>query len=282
MKVLETLPPILRITKYTLADEVRHRSFVIMFFICAGFVFLIRGCYKGSYIVNGQQLDAAAIAWYISKASFHVIAVGVMLIAALLSMRIFRRDRDEGMQSCILAKPIARWQYVTGKILGLWMLSMLFMFALHFIIFLIAFMNTKAVVPEYLTASLLCSINLLFVVLAALLLSLLLPEVIVFLCILGVGITSFVADGIYTLSQSQMVQAAIQHSGAQPPSGLTWWKVAYYLWPKLSGVQQWTTSLISSETFHGFGPVHPLVNVLLYCLILGSLLFLRFRREDVV
>ena len=94
-----------------------------MFVICAIFVFLIRGCYQGNYMVNGQALDAGTIVGAVSKVTFHVIAVGVMLLAALLSMRVFRRDRDEGMQSCILSKPITRWQYVMGKILGLWALS---------------------------------------------------------------------------------------------------------------------------------------------------------------
>jgi ABC-type transport system involved in multi-copper enzyme maturation permease subunit len=282
MKISATLSPILKITKYTLADEVRHKSFAVMFLICAGFVLLIRSCYTGSFIVNGQQLDAAAIALYVSKASFHVIAVGAALIAALLSMRILRRDRDEGMQSCVLAKPIARWQYVAGKVLGVWALSALFMFALHFMIFVIAFLSTGAVIPEYLTASLLCSLTVLFVVLAALLLSLLLPEAMVFLCILGVGTISFFGDGIYAVSQSQAAQAMMQHSGGAAPSGLTWWKVVYFVWPKLFALQQWAASFIGDVAFHGFGPVPPLVNVLVYCVILGVLLYLRFEAEDIV
>jgi ABC-type transport system involved in multi-copper enzyme maturation permease subunit len=281
MKARKALLPILRIAKYTLADEVRHKSFIIMFVICAIFVFLIRGCYKGDYMVNGQRLDAVAIAWYVSKATFHVIAVGVMLIAALLSMRVFSRDRDEGTQCCILSKPITRWHYVTGKILGLWTLSVLFMFVLHCIIFLITVMKMKAVIPEYLTASLLCSVNLLFVVLAVFLLSLLLPEVVGLLCVLGLGVASFVADGIYSMSQSQMVQAMMHQSGTHQQSVLTWWKVVYYFWPKLYGLQQWASSLIGSEAFRGSGPVHPLINVLLYCLVLGAFLFLRFKGEDI-
>jgi hypothetical protein len=55
-------------------------------------------------------------------------------------------------------------QYVMGKIIGLWVLSVLFMFILHSIVFLITSINLKVVVPEYLIASLLCSLNLLFVI----------------------------------------------------------------------------------------------------------------------
>ena len=282
METSKTLSPIFRITKYTLVDEMRHKSFVIMFVICAICVFLLRGCYGGNYMVNGQNLDAETVVRALSKATFHVIAAGVMVIAALLSMQLFRRDRNEGMQACVLSKPIARWQYVLGKIIGLWAVSVLFMFILHGIVFLITSVNLKVFMPEYLVASLLCSINLLFVIIAVLLLSLLMPDIVAFLCVLGVGIVGFVADGIAAVSQSPMAQAVMQQPGASPQSDVTWWKVVYYVWPKLSGVQQSATSLLESTSFHGFGPIYPLFNVLLYCLILGALLFKRFRNEDIV
>ncbi len=213
MKMPKALSPIIRIAKYTLTDEVRQKSFIVMFVICAIFVFLIRGCYQGNYMVNGQALDAGTVIRVVSKVTFHIIAAGVMLLAALLSMRVFRRDRDDGMQSCILSKPITRWQYVAGKILGLWVLSIIFMFILHGIVFIIASINLKVVMPEYLIASLLCSFNLLFVVVAVLLLSLLMPDIVAFLCVMGIGIVGFVADGIFAISHSQMAQAMMQQPG---------------------------------------------------------------------
>ena len=282
METSKALPPMTRIAKYTLIDEVKQRSFVVMFVICAICVFLVRGCYHGNYMVNGQALDTGTIVRTLSKAIFHVISSGVMVIAALLSMRIFRRDRDEGTQSCVLSKPIERWQYVMGKLLGLWVLSALFMFILHSIVFLITSINLKVFIPGYLAASLLCTINLLFVVIAVLLLSLLMPDIVAFLCVLGIGIVGFVADGIAAASHSQIVQAIVQQPAGQPQSDLTWWKVVYVLWPKLLGVQQLAASLIESDASHGFGPIYPLINILAYCLILGLLLFKRFRAEDIV
>jgi ABC-type transport system involved in multi-copper enzyme maturation permease subunit len=133
--------------------------------------------------------------------------------------------------------------------------------------------------PGYL-ASLLCSFNLLFVVVAVLLLSLLMPDIVAFLCVLGIGIVSFVADGIFAISHSQMAQAMIQQPGS--PSDWTWWRVVYYLWPKLSGTQHFASSFIGSEGFHGFGSIYPLINILIYGLILGALLFWRFRNEDII
>ena len=74
MKTSKALPPIIRMAKYTIIDEVRQKSFVIMFAICAIFILLIRGCYQGNYIVNGQALDAGSVIRVVSKATFHVIA----------------------------------------------------------------------------------------------------------------------------------------------------------------------------------------------------------------
>ncbi len=156
------------------------------------------------------------------------------------------------------------------------------MFILHGIVFLITSINLKVFMPEFLVASLLCSLNLLFVVIAMLLLSLLMPDIVAFLCVLGVGIVGFLADGIVAASHSQMAQVMMRQSGAHPQSDLAWWKVVYFLWPKLLGVQQSASSLIENEPFHGFGPIYPLINVLLYCLILGALLFQRFRNEDII
>lgn len=271
---------IIRIAKYTVVDQVRQKSFIMMFVICALSILLIRSCSQGSFMVNGQALDADAIIHVVSKVIFHIIAAGAMLLAALLSMRIFKRDRDEGMQFCILSKPVTRWQYVAGKILGLWVLSVIFMLILHSIVFIIVSINLKVVMPEYLIASLLCSFNLLFVVVAVLLFSLLMSDIIAFLCVMGIGVISFVADGIFAMSQSQMGQAMMQQSDSA--SDLSGWKVIYYLWPKLSGIQQIASSLIGREGFHGFLSIYPVINVLTYALILGALLFWRFRNEEII
>ncbi len=274
------LPPIIRIAKYTLTDEVRQKSFIILFVICALAILLVRGCYSGNFMVNGQALDADAVIRFVSKAIFHMIAAGAMLLAALLSMRVFKRDRDEGMQSCILSKPVTRAQYVAGKVFGLWVLSIIFMFILHGIVCIITSVNMKVIMLEFLMASLLCSFNLLFVVVAVLLFSLLMSDIIAFLCVMGIGIISFVADGIFAISHSQIGQAMMQQPEAS--SDLTGWKVAYYAWPKLSGIQQFASSLIGGEGFQGFLSIYPLINILVYILIIGAILFWRFGNEDII
>ncbi len=280
MKMPNARSPIMRIAQYTLLDEVRQKSFIIMFGICALAILLVRSCSQGNFMVNGQALDDDTVVRLASKSIFHIIALGAMLLTALLSMRVLKRDREQGMQSCILSKPIARWQYVAGKIMGLWALASIFMFILHGIIFIIASINLQVVLPEYLLASLICCINLLFVVVAVLLFSLLMSDIIAFLSVLGIGIVSFMADGIFAMSQSPMGQAMMQQSGSS--SDFSGWKVFYYLWPKISGVQQFASALIGGEGFQGFISIYPFINILIYVLILGTLLFRLFRKEDIV
>ncbi|HUN56366.1 MAG TPA: ABC transporter permease subunit [Smithella sp.] len=275
------LVPVIRIAKYTIADEVRQRSFIVMSVICAVFIFLVRGCYHGEYMVNGRELDGGQMVIMVSKITFHVIAAGVMFLAALLSMRLFGRERNDGTQSCILSKPITRWQYVGGKVLGLWVLLTVFMFVLHGIVFAITSINLRVVMPEYLMASLLCSFNLLFIVVTVLLLSLMMPDVAAFLCIMGIGFMGSVADGIHAVSHHPMMeQIMMQQQGAQPE--ISFWQVVYYLWPKLAGAQHYAASLIGSEGISEPGAVYPLINIITYCLILGALLFWRFGKEDIV
>jgi hypothetical protein len=95
----------------------------------------------------------------------------------------------------------------------------------------------------------------------------------------GIGLASLAANSIYSLSQSQMGQAMMQQSADHASSGFTGWKAVYYLWPNLFGTQQSAATLIGND---GGVPVYPLMNVLFYCLILGVLLFLRFRNEEIV
>lgn len=274
----KTLSPVIKIAKYTIADEVRQKSFIVMFVICALFIFLARSCYQGDYNVNGQEVEAGKVIIMVAKIIFHIIAAGVMFLAGLLAMRIFRRDRDDGTQSCVLSKPITRPQYVAGKIIGLWLLLIVFMFVLHGIVFVITSIKLNIVLSEYLIASLICALNLLFIVVAVLLLSLLMPDIAAFLCVFVIGIVGWVSDGIFAVGHSAMGQAMMPH---QNQSDMTLWQIIYYLWPKISGVQSFASSLISAEEFTPFASVYPLINIICYCTVLGALLFWRFRKEDV-
>jgi ABC-type transport system involved in multi-copper enzyme maturation permease subunit len=264
----------LHILKYTAIDILHQKSFFIMLAISIGFVMLLRGCYKGNYMVNGQAVDGLTIAWHASIIAFHIVSAGVLLIAAILSMNLFSRDRDDGTLQYVISKPVHRYAYVFGRAGGVWIVASAFMFVLHLTIFIITLMNAGGTMPGYLTASCICSANVLFMVLLVCLLSLYMPDfAAAFTAILVVGI-SYVSDGIFQVMQSALVQSATGQSAA----GVSAWRMA---WPKVSSLQYFAASLVDKSQFHSIGPVHPVVNILVFICITAVLLAAMFQKKEV-
>ena len=263
----------LTIVKFTVADILHQKSFFILLAICIGFVLLLRGCYKGNYVVNGQTMSGVTIAWHASIIAFHVVSAGILLIAAVLSMGVLRRDREDGTVAYMLSKPIDRSAYVLGRAAGLWIVSFLFMFVLHLTIFIITWVMAGGTMPGYLTASLVCSVNVLFMVLCICLCSLVLPDFIAGLAGIGVAGISYISDSLFNAMHSSIVQSAV--GGVQVTT--TGWRIA---WPKIASLQYYAGSLIDSSQFHMMGPVHPLLVMALYCCATAAGLALVFRSRD--
>ena len=167
---------LLKISLVTIKDQMRQKSFYLLLAIAVLFVLLIRSCYRGDYTVNGQAVDSVTLAWHASLFIFHFIAAAMFLMTSMLAMSVFSRDSDDGSMAMFLSRSVARWQYVLGRISGIWILSTAFMFILHLTIFLIVLFNTGGMVSGYLTASLLCSLNLLFAIVLTCLLAFYLPN----------------------------------------------------------------------------------------------------------
>jgi hypothetical protein len=106
------------------------------------------------------------------------------------------------------------------------------------------------------------------------------PDIAAFLSVMAIGIIGLVSNGIHAVNNSPMAQAMIQQQG--PPSESAFWKVIYYLWPKLSEAQNFASSLIGGEGLGETASLYPLINVIAFCLLLGALLFQRFANEDVI
>jgi ABC-type transport system involved in multi-copper enzyme maturation permease subunit len=277
---MNTLKILLHIIGHTVFDQVRQKSFMVIFIICGFIVLGIKNCYQGDYTINSQHVEGAMVALGVSKAMSGVVATVAMIIAALFSMRILKRERDDGTQSTILSKPVSRHEYVLGKMTGLWIVTFLFMFVLHAVIFTIGFVKTGEAMPGFLLASLLCSIDILFVVSFVMLLSLYLPDFACFIIVSAIGVFGYIGDGIYSVSQSKMVQEVFTGNASQLPD-ISVWKIVYFALPKLSTVQFFASSFISNEPFDYAGPIHPMINIVLYCIVsIGLLLFL-FRKQDV-
>ena len=265
----------LLITLHTVQDQLKRRSFHVLLAVGVFFVLILRGCYDANYTVNGQPLSGIEIAWHASLFAFQLIAGGMLLLSVLITTQVFPADHADGSMVFYLTRPVSRNQYVMGRLLGLWLLVVAFMFVLHATVFLIAWQKTGAVIPGFLWASLLCCLNLLFVVILTSLLSFLMPGfpgAAVTMLIIVVG---FISDGGQRLLDSGMGRNVLHDVALRHAA---WWRLLY---PKLYMVQHCAVTVISGDEFYRFGPVHPLVNVLLYCAVLTAMLLLVFQRKEI-
>jgi ABC-type transport system involved in multi-copper enzyme maturation permease subunit len=263
----------LQILKFTVADILHQKSFFILLAMSIGFVLLLRGCYKGSYVVNGHAVDNVAVAWHASIIAFHIVSAGVLLIATVLSMGLLRRDREDGTIEYMLCGPVQRPAYILGRVAGLWIVSFGFMFVLHLTIFILTLVMAGGTMPGYLSASLVCSVNVLFMVLLVCLLSLFLPDFAAALAAIGVAGISYISDSLYSAMQNAIVQSVVGNA----TTTVSGWRVA---WPKIASLQYYGGSLIDSSRFHVMGPFHPGLVMVLYCCVAGAGLVVAFRTRE--
>lgn len=256
-------------------DQMRHKSVYVLLGLSILFVLMIRGCYDGGYTVNGKMVDNLTVAWHVSKIVFHLIAAGMFLMVAMLSMKIFSRDHKDGSVVLFLSRSVSRWQYVLGRVAGTWALCLIFMFILHLTIFLTVWAKTGTTISGYLTASLVCSINLLFVIECVCFLSLFMPDFISALFTLGILFVGFISDGGYQILNSDIVRTAV-------PSSTNWgpalWRVLY---PKVFMVQSYADTIISKSEFHNMGPLHPILNLAFFILLIMALMLVCFNRKEI-
>ncbi len=264
-----------KIVFYTIMDLMRQKSFYVLLGISVMFVLLIRGCYKADYSINGQAVDNVTLAWHASIVVFHLIVYGMFFMAAMLSMSIFSRDREDGSMVLFLSRSVARWQYVLGRLCGTWVLCAGFMLILHFTIFFIAWLKTGGVISGYFIASLICSISLLWVIVFVSLLSLFMPDFMAAITALGIVGIGFISDSIFLAMQNKMVQSALSGEIKADPA---LWRICF---PKISLLQHYAVSHITNNEFHVMGPLHPLTNLLLYISLFVVLLVVSFNRNEI-
>jgi ABC-type transport system involved in multi-copper enzyme maturation permease subunit len=260
---------------YTMRHQMRLLSFYVLLGLSILFILTIRGCYDSGYTVNGKMVDAATVAFHVSKIVFHLIAAGMFLMVSMLSMKIFSRDHKDGSMVLFLCRSVFRWQYVLGRVAGTWALCLVFMFLLHSTIFLTVWVKTGTIISGYLTASLVCSINLLFVITCVCFLSLFMPDFISALFTMGILFVGFISDGGYQIINSDIVRSAV-------PSSTNWgpalWRVVY---PKVFMLQAYADAIISNSEFHNMGPLHPFINISLFILLIVALMLGVFNRKEI-
>lgn len=266
---------VLRIALDTIENHLRRKSLYLLLAAALFLILAMRGCYDADFTVNNRKIDPLTLAWHASIAIFHIISLGMNLMAILLAMRIFTKDNEDGTAVLYLSRPVSRLQYVLGRMIGTWLLCTCFMFILHLTVFIIALGKTGGIIPGYLTASLVCSTNLLFIIILACLLTFLLPDFIAALTALGLITVGFASDGGYRLLSNDTIEEILTGSVTE---SISTWRIFY---PKVGMLQHYAATLITGDTFQGLGPLHPVINVALYCVLCSILIAAVFDRKEV-
>ncbi len=263
------------VLRFTIVDLMHRKSFYALLGIGIILLLMFRGCYGGTYVVQGQEVDPVTVAWHVSNVAFHIVAGAGLLTALLLSMSLLPRDLRDGTAVSVLTRPVKREWYVLGRLAGVWVVSTTLMVTLHLVVMLISVLNVGGTIPGFIGASLLCSLNLLFIVLAVGVVSLVTPEFIA--GILGAAVlgVSLVSDTVYRVSQLEIVRRAINQT-AEPT--IAWWRI---LWPKVFGLQYFAGSTWNTQGENVWGYLHPVVNIVVYTVIAATLVVLRYRAEEV-
>ncbi|MDO5575545.1 MAG: hypothetical protein Q4F84_00585 [Fibrobacter sp.] len=267
----------LRITVFTIKDELRYKSFYVMGIAAIFFVLMLRGCFSGDVVVNDQKVDSVTIGYHASIIAFHLVTVAGTLVGILLAMRVLKREKDNGMQIAIMSREVSRFQYTLAKVIGTWILAYGFVFILHLTIYIIMWVNTGGRIPLFLTASLLTSLNVLFGITCVLFFSLIMPDVMAALFGISIIFISFVSDSFYAALQTGVGKSLMEQM-QQGEFNVSLWRI---LWPKTTALQYYASSIIQNNDFFYAGPVHPAFNILIYSLIAFSLLYFRFNKQEI-
>jgi ABC-type transport system involved in multi-copper enzyme maturation permease subunit len=179
----------------------------------------------------------------------------------LMGVRTLRNDKENGNAVFIMSKPVRRFEYMAGKAAGTWVLSFGFTFLLHSAVYVLMWINTGGRIPFFLAASLITGLNILFALTAAMLLSMLVSDMVEVLMVIVVLFVGMISDSMFAAMQSETVRTMVD-SLHQSVKQVSIWRI---VWPKIAAVQIYCSTLIKQTEYQGMGPLHPLVNVGVYC-----------------
>jgi ABC-type transport system involved in multi-copper enzyme maturation permease subunit len=267
----------LKVTSFTITDDLHYKSFYILAVISVLLVLMLRGCFGSDMMMNGQALNNVEAKWYVAIGAFHFIAGAGILFGVLLAMRAFKRDAESGMMVMVMARPVKRIEYILAKVTGVWLLSYGLTFILHLTVYLLMFFNTGGRIPLFMPASLLVSVNVLFAISVVMFFSLVMPDIIAALLGLGITLVSYISDSIYAATQTELGKSLMTQM-QQGEMHVSWWRL---LWPKIAGLQYFAVSIVKEGEFYVMGPVHPVINMFLYITLAVGLLYWKFSKEEI-
>ena len=92
---------------------------------------------------------------------------------------------------------------------------------------------------------------------------------------MGILFIGYISDGGYQILNSQILKAAIPSA---VPSSPAVWRIVY---PKVYMVQAYAASIIDQGSFYNMGPVNPIVNIIIYIVLITALMLAGFNKKEI-
>jgi len=120
-----------------------------------------------------------------------------------------------------------------------------------------------------------CSINLLLIAVSVCFLSLYLPDFISAAFTCGILFVGYISDGGYQILNSEILKTAVPSAAVSPPA---LWRILY---PKVYMVQAYADSIIGQSSFNNMGPLHPILNVSFFIILITALMLVVFNKKEI-
>ncbi len=260
---------IFAIAKVGFKECLGYKLVYFIFLMALLFILLGRSCSPGEITGNDILFDAQARQNLAMKVAFNGIVLWSIMLCGLLAANILSKELEEGTAVITLSRPISRALFAAGKLLSVLMVSVLNLFLLGFIFFVLFYFEAGYVNYNIFAGFFLMILNMLMYALMLLLCSLYVPRFITPMIGIFIYLTSCWTALPFYFSRLKLLWI--------PSDTIT--NMHTYL-PRFGDLQ-----LISASYIDSAPPLNdltgPLASVLFYCLAFWFLILSGFKKKQV-
>ena len=257
------------IAKIGFRECLRYRLVYFIFIMALLFILMGKGCNPGTIKGNDLFFDKDTRQNMAMEIAFHGIVFWSIMLCGLVSASLLSRELDEGTAVMTLGRPLSRSSYILGKLLSIIMITVLNLFLLGSIFFLLFYFEFGYINFRIFASFALMISNLLMFALMGLLLSLFVPRIITPLICIFIYLGSIWSALPYNFEKLSIIWE---------PSETV--RTLHDFLPRFGDVQFISASLITSVPALEELTL-PLCSGVLYCLAFWFLLVFTFKRKQI-
>ncbi len=166
------------ITKNAIRECFRYRIVYFIFAMAVLFILIGKGCNPGTVKGKGVFFDETSLFNFAAALAYHGIAFWSMITCGLLASQILVRDIDDGTVQLVLSRPLSTSSYLAGKLLAVFLVSVLNIIVLGALFFLMFSIESGTIPYRIFLGFAVLPLNILVLLLLNALFSLVLPRIV--------------------------------------------------------------------------------------------------------